>query len=33
MEFLGYVIYGHGIHKDKVQTIIDWVTPTFVQDV
>ncbi len=35
MEFLDYIIYGDGIHKDlcKVQTIVDWVTPTFVQNV
>ncbi len=35
MEFLGYVISGDGICMDlyKVQTIVDWVTPTFVQNV
>jgi chemotaxis signal transduction protein len=35
VEFLGYVISGDGICMDlyKVQTIVDWVTPTFVQNV
>jgi hypothetical protein len=35
MEFLGYIIFGDGIHMDpsKVQTIVDWVTPTRVCDV
>jgi hypothetical protein len=35
MEFLGYVLSRYDIRRDpcKVQTIIDWVTPTFIQDV
>jgi len=35
IEFLGYVMSRNDILRDpcKVQTIIDWVTPTFVQDV
>jgi len=35
VEFLGYVISGDGICMDlyKVQTIVDWATPTFVQNV
>jgi len=35
MEFLGYSIFGDGIRMDlhKVQTIVDWATLTFVQDV
>jgi hypothetical protein len=35
VEFLGYVIFGDGIRMDpcKVQTIVDWVTPTSVQNV
>jgi len=35
VEFLGYVISKDGIHIDpyKVQTIIDWATLTYVQDV
>jgi hypothetical protein len=35
VEFLGYVIFGDGIRMDpcKVQTIVDWVTPTSIQDV
>jgi hypothetical protein len=30
MEFLGYIIFGDGIHMDphKAQTIIDWATST-----
>jgi hypothetical protein len=30
VEFLGYIIFGNGIHMDprQVQTIIDWATPT-----
>jgi hypothetical protein len=32
VEFLGYVISKNGICMDfrKVQTIVDWATPTFV---
>jgi hypothetical protein len=35
VEFLGYIISRDGIHMDprKVQTIVDWATPTSVQDV
>jgi len=35
MEFLGYVIFGDGIHMDlrKVQTIMDYVTPISIRDV
>jgi hypothetical protein len=35
VEFLGYVIYGNDIHMDlhKVQTIVDWATIIFVQNV
>ncbi len=35
VEFLGYVIFGDGICTDphKVQTIIDWATPTSIWDV
>ncbi len=35
VEFLGYVIFGDGIHMDfhKVQTIVDWATPTSIQNV
>jgi hypothetical protein len=35
VEFLGYIISRDGIHMDphKVQTIVDWVTPTSVWDV
>jgi len=34
VEFLGYIIFGDGVHMDphKVQTIVDWATPTFVRD-
>jgi hypothetical protein len=32
---LGYIIFGNDVHMDprKVQTIVDWVTLTFVRDV
>jgi hypothetical protein len=35
VEFLGYIIFGNDICMDphKVQTIMDWATPTFVQNV
>ncbi len=35
VEFLGYIISGDNIHMDpcKVQTIVDWATPTFIQKV
>jgi hypothetical protein len=35
VEFLDYIIFGDGIRMDfhKVQTIVDWATPTFVWDV
>jgi hypothetical protein len=35
VEFLGYIISRDGIHMDphKVQTIVDWATPTFVWNV
>jgi hypothetical protein len=35
VEFLGYIIYRNGIHMyhHKVRTIIDYATPTFVQNV
>jgi hypothetical protein len=35
MEFLGYINSGDGVRMDlhKVQTIVDWATPTFVQNV
>jgi hypothetical protein len=35
VEFLGYIISRNGIRMDlhKVQTIVDWATPTFVRDV
>ncbi len=35
VKFLGYIIYEDGVHIDpyKVQTIVNWVTPTFVHDV
>ncbi len=35
MEFLGYIIFGYGIHMDpyKVQTIVDCVILDYVQDV
>jgi hypothetical protein len=35
VEFLGYIIFGNGIHMDllKVHTIVDWVILTFVQEV
>ncbi len=35
VEFLSYVIFGNGIHMDlhKIQTIIDWATPTSIWDV
>ncbi len=35
VEFLGYIIFGDGIHMDlrKVQTTMDWATPASVQNV
>jgi hypothetical protein len=32
VEFLGYIIFGDGVRMDprKVQTIVNWATPTFV---
>jgi hypothetical protein len=35
VEFLAYIIFGNDIHMDlrKVQTIVDWVSPTFVRNV
>ncbi len=35
VEFLGYIVSRDGICMDlfKVQTIVDWVTPTFFHDV
>ncbi len=35
MEFLSYIIFGNNIFMDvhKVQTIVDWTTPTFIHDV
>jgi hypothetical protein len=35
VECLGYIISRNGIHMDlrKVQTIVDWATPTSIQDV
>jgi hypothetical protein len=35
VEFLGYIIFGDNIYMDfrKVQTIVDWATLVFVQDV
>jgi hypothetical protein len=35
VEFLGYIVLGNGISMDgkKIQTIIDWIAPSSVQDV
>lgn len=35
VKFLKYIILGDGIHMDpsKVQTIVDWVTPTSIHDI
>jgi len=35
VEFLGYIISGGGVRMNphKVQTIMDWATPTSIQDV
>jgi len=35
VKFFVYIIYEDGVHMDpyKVQTIVNWVTPTFVHDV
>jgi hypothetical protein len=35
VEFLGFIIFGYNIHMDlcKFQTIVEWVTPTSIQDV
>jgi hypothetical protein len=35
VELLDYIIFGDGIRMDfhKVETIVDWITPTFIQDV
>jgi hypothetical protein len=35
VEFLGYIVSGNGTHMDphKIQTIVDWATPTSIQNV
>jgi hypothetical protein len=35
VEFLGYIVLGDGISMDgkKIQTIVDWIAPSSVQDV